>query len=78
MFSRIWRQFCMLVMKTFYRHYEVVGLERLNIDQPVLLCANHANALADAVVLQAIAPRLIHPLARSGLFKNPFLCPSLN
>lgn len=77
MFSRIWRQFCRLVMKVFYRHYEVVGLDYLSTEQPVLLCANHANALADAVVLQAISPRLIHPLARSGLFKNPVLLPIL-
>lgn len=76
-FSRIWKQFCILVVKVFYRQYEVVGLERLNMDNPVLLCANHANALADAVVLQAISPRLIHPLARSGLFKNPVLWPVL-
>lgn len=76
-FTRIWRRFCILVVKIFYRHYEVVGLEQLNTDKPVLLCANHANALADAVVLQAISTRLIHPLARSGLFKNPVLWPIL-
>lgn len=76
-FIRIWKQFCILVVKIFYRQCEVVGLERLNMDNPVLLCANHANALADAVVLQAISTRLIHPLARSGLFKNPVLWPVL-
>ncbi len=77
MFTRIWRQFCILVMKVFYRHYEVAGLEHLQVDAPILLCANHANALADAVVLQAISTRLIHPMARSGLFKNPVLWPIL-
>ncbi len=75
--TRVWRQFCILVMKIFYRRCEVVGLEQINTDAPVLLCANHVNALADAVVLQAISPRLIHPLARSGLFKNPLLWPVL-
>lgn len=77
MFTRIWRQFCILVVKVFYRHYEVAGLEHLQADAPVLLCANHANALADAVVLQAISTRPIHPMARSGLFKNPVLWPIL-
>lgn len=77
MVARIWRQFCVLVVKVFYRHYEVAGLEYLQPDAPVLLCANHANALADAVVLQAVSPRLIHPMARSGLFKNPILWPVL-
>ena len=73
----IWRQFCVLMVKIFYRRYEVSGLEHLNTDGPVLLCSNHANALADAIVLQAISSRLIHPLARSGLFKNPLLWPVL-
>ena len=76
-FARIWKQFCRMVVKVFYRQYEVVGLEYLDGDKPFLLCANHANALADAVVLQAISPRLIHPLARSGLFRNPVLWPVL-
>ncbi len=67
----------MLVTRVFYRHYEVVGLEHLVNEEPVLLCANHANALADAVVLQAVSSRLIHPMARSGLFKNPVLWPIL-
>ncbi len=76
-FTRVWRQFCILVMKVFYRQYEVVGLAHLRTDNSVLLCANHVNALADVVVLQAISPRPIHPLTRSGLFKNPLLWPIL-
>ncbi len=43
----------------------------------VILCCNHVNALADAVVLQASTSRLIRPLARSGLFKKPYLKPFL-
>ncbi|MDH5776819.1 MAG: lysophospholipid acyltransferase family protein, partial [Gammaproteobacteria bacterium] len=77
MVTRIWRGFCRAVVKVFYRHYEVDGVEQLEVNKPILLCANHANALADAVILQAITPRLIHPLARSGLFKNPVLWPIL-
>lgn len=77
MVTGIWRKFCQTVIKVFYRHYEVDGLEHLEGQQAVLLCANHANALADAVILQAVSSRLIHPLARSGLFKNPLLWPIL-
>lgn len=75
--TKLWRKFCQIVVAVFYRHYEVDGLQHLSGKQPILLCANHANALADAVVLQAISSRLIHPLARSGLFKNPLLWPVL-
>lgn len=77
MVTGIWRKFCQTVVNVFYRHYEVDGLEHLSGSQPILLCANHANALADAVILQAVSTRLIHPLARSGLFRNPFLWPIL-
>ncbi|MDH5180911.1 MAG: 1-acyl-sn-glycerol-3-phosphate acyltransferase [Gammaproteobacteria bacterium] len=77
MITGVWRWFCQIVVNVFYRHYEVDGIENLTESRPVLLCANHANALADAVILQAVSSRLIHPLARSGLFKNPFLWPIL-
>ncbi len=40
---------------------------------PLIVCGNHASALADAVILQAASPRPLHPLARSGLFANPLL-----
>jgi len=77
LFIRVWQKFCHLVVKIFYRHYEVSGLEHIHESGPVLLCANHANALADAVILQAVMHRHIHPMARSGLFKNPVLWPIL-
>lgn len=73
----IWRGFCRLVSLVFYRRVEVAGIEKLDQPGGVLLCANHANALADAVILQAVTGRLLHPLARSGLFANPLLRPVL-
>jgi 1-acyl-sn-glycerol-3-phosphate acyltransferase len=46
--------------------------------QGIILCANHVNALADAVVLQAATTKAIRPLARSGLFdSNLFWIPSV-
>lgn len=72
-----WRRFCRAVVTVFYRSCEVNGLEHLPRNGPVLLCANHPNALIDAVVIQAAVPRNVHPLARSGLFRNPLLRPFL-
>jgi 1-acyl-sn-glycerol-3-phosphate acyltransferase len=77
-FERAWQGFCRLVVRIFYRRFEVVGIERLPADQGIILCANHVNALADAVVLQAATRKVIRPLARSGLFDNPFLKPVLD
>lgn len=61
----------------FYRRVEIEGLENLPAEGPLVLCANHVNALVDAVVVQATCPRAIHPLARSGLFRNFLLAPIL-
>lgn len=72
-----WRRFCQLMTAIFYRRREIVGLENLPASGPVILCANHVNALVDAVVVQAACPRPIHPLARSGLFRSPLLAPVL-
>lgn len=73
----LWRWFCRGVAKVFYSRCEVSGLEFLPPTGAVLLCANHTNALADAVVIQAQLNRPVHPLARSGLFSSPFLRPVL-
>ncbi|MEE8435957.1 MAG: lysophospholipid acyltransferase family protein, partial [bacterium] len=73
----MYRAFCRLVTRVFYRRCEVFGLERLPRAGAVVLCGNHPNALVDAVILQSVSPRLLHPLARSGLFKNPLLRPLL-
>jgi len=72
-----WLGFCRLLVRVFYRRFEVVGAEAIPRDAGLLLCANHVNALADAVVLQASTSRPICPLARSGLFQNPLLRPVL-
>jgi len=76
--KRFWRLFCQSIVRAFYRRLEVQGIEHIPTRGGVLLCANHANALADAVIIQSILPRMIHPLARSGLFRNPLLRPLLS
>ena len=75
--ERFWQAFCRLVVKVFYRRFEVSGLDNLPENQGIILCANHVNALADPVVLQAATHKAIRPLARSGLFNNPLLKPIL-
>ena len=72
-----WRGFCRALVRVFYRSCEFDGLEHLPRRGPVILCANHPNALIDAVIIQAASPRIVHPLARSGLFRNPLLRPFL-
>jgi 1-acyl-sn-glycerol-3-phosphate acyltransferase len=76
-FEKTWRGFCRLVVLVFYRRLEVGGCDNLPDNRGIILCANHTNALADAVIIQAATDRAIRPLARSGLFKNPLLRPVL-
>lgn len=75
--QRLWKRFCVFMAHLFYRRFEVSGVDRLPTDGPVILCANHVNALVDALVVQASCVRPIHPLARSGLFRTPWLVPIL-
>ncbi|RDH80708.1 MAG: hypothetical protein DIZ80_16915 [endosymbiont of Galathealinum brachiosum] len=71
--QKLWQKLCCLFVVSFYKKIEITGADILNNIRPIILCANHSNALADAVLLQYTSKRLIHPLARSGLFKNPIL-----
>lgn len=64
-------------MRVFCGRVETQGFEQLPLTGPVLLCANHPNSAFDAIVIQAVCPRLIHPLAKSGMFDNPFAQPWL-
>lgn len=75
--QRFWRRWCRFTVRVFYRRFEVSGLDRLPRQGAVVLCANHANALVDPLIVQAAISRPIHPLARSGLFRKPLLRPIL-
>lgn len=59
-------------LKKFYSRIEITGLHLLPKDGPVLLIANHRNALMDALILGCISPRPISFLARASAFKPPF------
>lgn len=77
-FAVAWRNFCRLVIKIFYRKFEVSGTENIPDNAAIIFCANHVNALADAVVIQAATEKAIRPLARSGLFENRLFKPLLD
>ena len=62
-----------LFVRVFYDRVEVQGVENLPPSGPLLLFANHANAIADAVILTAVFPGLVRPMARSGLFRIPVM-----
>lgn len=75
--SRVLRRLARLVVRVFYRRCEIRGLENLPKNRPVLLCANHTSAIADAIIIHATYPGVVHPMARSGLFSHPVAGPLL-
>ena len=62
-----------IALRWYYRSVEVVGLERIPHDGPVLLAGNHPNALMDALVIGVLVPRPVRLLAKSTLFRNPLV-----
>lgn len=74
---RLVRAFSRLLVATFYRQVEVVGAERLPAGGPVIVAANHHNALVDPMLLIAAARRPLVPLAKAPLFRHPLIAPFL-
>lgn len=66
-----------VVLRVFFREIEVVGRERVRGGSPVLVVANHVNALVDPLLILAFLG--LHPriLAKSTLWRHPVVAPLL-
>jgi 1-acyl-sn-glycerol-3-phosphate acyltransferase len=51
---------------------DIQGLELIPESGPLLLCSNHVSNY-DPLLLGAVVPRVMHAMAKSELFRNPFL-----
>jgi len=60
-------------MRVYFRKVEVVGIEHVPRDTPVIFVLNHPNALVDPAFLLSLAPRRVSFLAKSPLFRMPVL-----
>jgi glycerol-3-phosphate O-acyltransferase / dihydroxyacetone phosphate acyltransferase len=60
-------------LRVYFRHIEVVGVEHVPLDTPVIFVLNHPNALVDPVFLLCLAPRRVSFLAKAPLFRMPVL-----
>jgi len=65
------------LLALFYRRVEVVAAERLEVRGPLVVAANHQNALVDPMLVLAAVPRRLVPLAKSTLFRHPMIGPFL-
>lgn len=61
--------FLRAVLGFYFRRLELLSPERVPAAGPLLVCANHPNSLADAMVLSALLPRPLHIVATAKLFR---------
>jgi 1-acyl-sn-glycerol-3-phosphate acyltransferase len=55
----------------FFRRIEVIGQGNIPQNKPVILVANHQNAMIDPVICCSYIPQQLHWLTRADVFKNP-------
>lgn len=68
-----------IVANTFFRRIDVVGIENIPADGPVIFAGNHPNALMDGWLLTTKCGRWpLHFLADAKLWKYRMLVPVLN
>lgn len=74
---RVVRPLIRFLLNVFYRRIETAGLEHIPARGPLILAANHQNAMIDPMLLIAAIPRRMVPLAKAPLFGSPLLGPFL-
>jgi glycerol-3-phosphate O-acyltransferase/dihydroxyacetone phosphate acyltransferase len=62
-----------LLLRLFFRRIEMVGLENVPADTPVVFAANHPNGLVDPLFILCFAPRPVSFLAKAPLFRYPLI-----
>ena len=72
---RLIRALARCLVALFYRRVDVVGVGHVPPTGPVIVAANHQNALVDPMLLLAAVPRTLVPLAKAPLFHHPIIGP---
>src|SRR5262249_53681423 len=71
------RRLARLLLRGFYGRGEVVGAARVPATGPLIVAANHQNALVDPMLVLSAIPRHLRPLAKAPLFRHPVIAPFL-
>jgi 1-acyl-sn-glycerol-3-phosphate acyltransferase len=66
-----------LVLGVFYRRIDVIGLANVPPAGPLVVVANHQNALIDPPLVMTAIPRHLSPVAKAPLFRHPLVAPFL-
>lgn len=71
MLYRLLREVARIALQWFYRSVEVEGQHRIPARGPVILAANHNNALVDALLIASSIRREVRLTAKATLLENP-------
>ncbi|MEK7867080.1 MAG: lysophospholipid acyltransferase family protein [Planctomycetota bacterium] len=75
---RLLRALLRIAVRVFYRQVEVVGLENVPAEGPVIFAGNHPNSLIDPMLLVATCGRIVQFAAKDTLFESRLLRVFLN
>lgn len=67
------RAYVSLGLFFYYKKIEVLNVDNLPKNQPVLILANHQNALLDALLIATTTQRFSYFLTRAGVFNNDLI-----
>jgi glycerol-3-phosphate O-acyltransferase/dihydroxyacetone phosphate acyltransferase len=70
---RVLRRVARIALAWYYADLEVERRDRIPAIGPVLIVANHPNALVDAMVIAVAVPRRVLLTAKATLFEQPLL-----
>jgi 1-acyl-sn-glycerol-3-phosphate acyltransferase len=62
-----------IALRWYYREIQIVGVERVPLDVPMLVVANHPNALMDPMLVGTAMPRRLTFTGKATLFDKPLL-----
>ena len=71
MLYRLLRRIATVALRWYYRSIEVLGLERFPSSGPVIVAANHWNALVDALIIACALDRPVRLTAKATLLAHP-------
>lgn len=73
MFYALMRRLARIALRWYYRDVEVVGAERVPADAPLLIVANHPNAMIDPMLIATTLSRRVTFTGKATLFDNAFV-----
>jgi glycerol-3-phosphate O-acyltransferase / dihydroxyacetone phosphate acyltransferase len=73
MLYALMKRLARIALRWYYRDVEIVGAHRVPAETPLLIVANHPNAMVDPMLVATAVSRRVTFTGKATLFDNPFL-----